>query len=175
MIAAGLQHNLIELFSGMSVVTFILVALGLMLIVIEFFQPAHRISAYCGAALTFCGIAVRMLSGGTLVMLFFMVFFCAVVLLAAHILKLFTQKKAWLATSLALKLERSVQEEADGYSYILGREGVATTDISGNGHMSLDNVNFFVSSEEFIAKGSTVRVVHVFGDSIRVVPVYDEV
>ena len=44
MIAAGLQHNLIELFSGMSVVTFILVALGLMLIVIEFFQPTHRIS-----------------------------------------------------------------------------------------------------------------------------------
>ncbi len=175
MISAGLRNNLVELFTGMSVVTFILLSLGLMLIVVEFFQPAHKISAYCGAVLTLCGIAVRMLSGGTLVMLFFMVFFCAVVLLAAHILKLFTQKRAWLATSLALKLERSVQEETDGYEYILGREGVATTDISGNGHMSLDNVNFFVSSQEFIAKGSKVRVVHVFGDSIKVVPVYDEV
>ena len=62
----------------------------------------------------------------------------------------------------------------DGYSYLLGREGVATTDINGTGHMSLDDVNFFVSGDEFIEKGCMVRVVRVDGESIKVVGIYEE-
>lgn len=174
LIAATLKHNLTELFAGMSTASFVLTLLGLMLIVVEFFQPSHGIAAACGAVLTICGVVVRMLSGGTSVMLFFMVFFIAVVLLAAHMLALRTQKKAWLTQSLALKLQNDVQEQEGDYSVLLGRDGMATTDIDGTGHMTLDDVNFFVTSEGFIAKGNTVRVVRVTGDRISVMPVYDE-
>lgn len=172
LISAGLRHSLYELFTGMSVATFILVALGLMLVVIEFFQPAHTVPTYCGVLLILCGITVRMLSGGTIVMLFFMVLFCVIVILAAHVLMLITQKKAWLTASLALKLQRTVESDSD-YAHLLGCEGVATTDISGNGHMSVGDVNFFVCGDEFIPKGTAVRVVHVAGTNIKVAPMYE--
>lgn len=101
-----------------------------------------------------------------------MVFACAAVLLVLHMIMLVTHKKGWLTHSLALKLRRSIQD--DGYEHLLGREGVATTDIDGTGHMSLDDVNFFVSGDEFIEKGCLVRVVHVDGESIRVTGVVSE-
>ena len=164
-----LSRNLAELFTGTGIVTIMLISLGLMLIIIEFFQPAHRIPTYCGAALTVCGTAVRMFSGGTLVMLFFMVFGCVLILFLAHILMLLTQKRAWLTQSLALKLEHSINEdEIEGYAFLLGRTGVATTDIRESGHMTIDDVIFFVACDSFIAKGTPVRVVNVSGDSIMV-------
>ena len=172
MICSRLYDDLSGLFGDMSIVTFMLLVLGLMLIVVEFFQPSYRFPTYCGSVLIALGIIVRMLSGGTLLMLFYMVFGCAAVLIAAHLIMLVTQKRPWLSHSLALKLRRSMQD--DGYSYLLGREGVATTDINGTGHMSLDDVNFFVSGDEFIEKGCMVRVVRVDGESIKVVGIYEE-
>ncbi len=177
-IAAGLYRNLTQLFSGMSVVTFILWTAGLMLIVVEFFQPAKGILASCGAVLVLLAITVRMLAGGTLVMLFYMTFFSVSILLMAHMLMLVTQKRAWLSTSLALKLERSVREESDSYSNLLGREGIATTDIAENGHIAVDDINLFVTCRHFVPKGSAMRVVCVEGDSIQVESIdpaeYDE-
>ena len=171
MLSVGLQENLYLLFSQMSVATSIMCVVGLALIIIEFFQPAHKIPTYCGTALVLCAITVRILCGGTFVMLFFMVFFCALVLFAAHTIMLITQKKAWLSTSLAIKLKKEVDESArSGYAYLLGREGVASTDISPSGHILLDGTDFVVSSDEFIEKGSTVEVVHVVGDVIKVIP-----
>ena len=172
MISASRFTNLYELISGMSLVTVVSVTLGLMLIVIEFFQPAYRYPTYCGCALVLLGITVRMLGGGTMIMLFYMVFTCAAVLLALHMIMLAVHKKAWLTQSLALKLRRSIEDE--GYERLLGREGVATTDIDGTGHMAIDDVNFFVCGDEFIEKGCLVRVVSVDGDSIKVETVPSE-
>ena len=174
MISGALYRNLVDLFAGMSAVTVICVSIGLILIVIEFFQPAYKYPTYCGCALIALGVVVRMLGGGTFIMLFYMAFFCVTVLMAAHLIMLVTQKKAWLTHSLALKLRRAMQNDGEGYDYLRGREGVATTDIDGNGHMSLDDVNFFVTGDEFIEKGCLVRVVRVDGDSIRVEGVYSE-
>ena len=172
MISGALYKNLQDLFGGLSAVTFISVMLGLMRIVVEFFQPAYKYPTYCGVALIALGIVVRMLGGGNFIMLFYMVSFCVTVLIGVHMIMLAVHKKAWLSHSLALKLRRSMQD--DGYSYLLGREGVATTDINGTGHMSLDDVNFFVSGDEFIEKGCMVRVVRVDGESIKVVGIYEE-
>ena len=169
MICAGLLTNLSELFGGMSIATFMLITAGLILIVVEFFQPSYGIAAGCGALITLTGITVRMLSGGTLIMLFFLTLFCAIVLIAAYTLMLVTQKRAWLTTSLALKLKRSVlEEEGENYDSLLGRKGIATTDIAESGHIAVDDVNLFVTSDGFIPKGCAVRVVRVNGDSIQV-------
>ncbi len=176
MIAAGLWHNLTELFSGMGIVTLMLFAVGLMLIVIEFYQPSYGIPTYCGVTLLLAAIVIRMLAGGTFVMLFFMVFFCSVILVAAHLLMLCTQKRIWLTQSLTLKLENSMREDDDddGYADLLGRDGIATTDIDGNGHVRIDDVNFFVTSDTFVPKDSVVRVVQVSGDRIEVEAVQED-
>lgn len=171
LLSVGLRQNLYLLFSQMSVATAVLGVVGLALIIIEFFQPAHKIPTYCGTALVLCAIAVRILCGGTFVMLFFMIFFCVLILFAAHLIMLVTQKKAWLATSLAIRLKREVDEsQKSGYAYLLGLSGIASTDISPSGHVNLEGTDFIVSSDEFIEKGSLVEVVHVVGDVIKVVP-----
>lgn len=172
--AAGLRQNLTELFGGMSIISFMLTTVGLMLVIVEFFQPSYRFPTYCGALTIAGGVVVRMLSGGTFIMLFYMVLIIAVVILGAHMLMLATQKKPWLTQSLALKLENALPEDTDDYSFLLGRDGVATTDIDGNGHMAIDDVHFFVTSGVFIAKGTNVRVVRVAGDRIDVSAVYDD-
>lgn len=174
MISAGLWHNLTELFSGMSVVSFILTAVGLILIVTEYFQPSHGYLIGCGTVLTVSGIIVRMLSGGTLIMLFFMVFFIVIILFAAHILMLVFQKKEWLTQSVAFKLENAYAAKEGEYGFLLGRDGLATTDIDGKGQMLIDNIHFFVTSGAFIPVGSVVRVIRVEGDKIDVAQVEDD-
>lgn len=173
-VAAGLLHNLTELFSGMSVVSFILTVVGIILIVTEYFQPSRGYLSVCGAVLTVSGIIVRMLSGGTFIMLFFMIFFIVTILFAAHIIMLIFQKKEWLMQSVAFKLENAYAAKEGEYGFLLGRDGLATTDIDCNGQILIDNIHFFVTSSGFIPSGSVVRVIRVEGDRIDVAQVEED-
>ena len=110
--STGILHTLGALFSGMSLITGVLAIVGHLLIVVELFQPSRGIVGYCGAVALLCGIVVRMLMGGTILMLFIMVFLSVTVILSMHILMLCLQKRAWLTHALALKLEEKASEEA---------------------------------------------------------------
>lgn len=172
LIAAGLVKNLTELVTDSSLATVILLGLGLMLIIVEFFQPARGIPSYCGIVLVICGIVIRMIIGGSLIMLFYMLFGCAVILLVAHVILSLRPKKAWLTQSLAIKLEKAVEgEDIEDYESLIGKIGTATTDIDEYGHVAVGDVNLYVASDIFIVKGSSVRVVRVSDEKIEVVPI----
>ena len=111
LISTGILHTLGELFSGMSLVTFVLMIAGHVLVVVELFQPSRGIVGFCGALAIVSGIVVRMLMGGTILMLFILVFLSVTIILAMHILMLCLQKRAWLTHALALKLEERASEE----------------------------------------------------------------
>ena len=168
----GLIKNLIALVTDSSIATVILLGLGLMLIIVEFFQPSRGIPSYCGIVLLICGIVIRMLKDSSMIMLFYMVFGCAVILLAAHVLLSLLPKKAWLTQSLALKLEKAVEgADIDDYESLVDKIGTATTDIDEFGHAAVGDINLYVASDTFIEKGSSVRVVRVSDDKIEVEPV----
>ena len=161
--------SFIELFEGMSVSAFMCIALGLMLVIIEFYQTTKGFAVGCGSALIATGTVIRMLTAGTLGILFWIVFFVAVILLSAHSVMLFTQKRNWLVQSLTLALNESpVMMRGAGYSYLKNLTGVATTDINLTGHVSINDVNFFVCSKTPIEKGGLVRVLDVDGENIIV-------
>ena len=170
LISAGLIKNLTDLITDSSIATVILLGLGLMLIIVEFFQPARGIPSYCGIVLSLCGIVIRMLkSDGTFIMLFYMLFGCALILLVAHVFLSLRQKKAWLTQSLAIKLEKAMNDDGiDDYEDLIDKIGTATTDIDENGHVTLGDINLYVASDTFIEKGSKVRVVRVSDDKIEV-------
>ena len=111
-VSTGILHTLGALFTGMSLVTGVLMIVGHILVVVELFQPARGIVGYCGALAIVSGIVVRMLMGGTILMLFMMVFISVTIILSMHILMLCLQKRAWLTHALALKLEEKANEEA---------------------------------------------------------------
>ncbi len=161
--------SFIELFEGMSVSAFMCLTLGLMFVVIEFFQTTNGFAASCGSALIIAGTVIRMLASGSVGVLFWIAFFVAVILFAAHSVALFTQKRNWLVQSLTLALDESpVMTRGSGYAYLKNLTGVATTDIDLTGHVSINDVNFFVSSKTPIEKGSLVRVIGVDDENVFV-------
>ncbi len=162
-------NSFIELFEGMSVSAFMCLSLGLMLVIVEFFQTTNRFAAICGSVLIVAGTVIRMLADGSVGILFWITFSVAVILLVAHSVMLFTQKRNWLVHSLTLALDESpVMMRGAGYSYLKNLTGVATTDINLTGHVSINDVNFFVSSKTPIEKGSLVRVLDVDDENVFV-------
>lgn len=162
--AAG--HEISVLFGDMSFVVIVLGVAGLALVIVEFFQPMYGIGAGSGSALIVAAVVVRMLAYGTEGMLFFMLFFVACILLVSHALMLRLHKREWLTQSVYATEEPD--NEDDIYSFLLSLEGTATTRIDGYGHMSINDVNFYVTAESPIQKGERVRVVKVEGDRIVV-------
>lgn len=165
-VCTGILNTLGELFSGMSLITFVLMITGYMLIVVELFQPSRGVVGYCGVFVLLCGIAVRMLSGGTLLMLFIMVFASVVIILSAHILMLCLQKKAWLTHALALKLEEKASEDT-----LVGKQGIAETDLAPVGTVTIEGQSMTAFGNTWIEKGQEVCVLSVRGDIVTVEPV----
>ncbi|MDE7395968.1 MAG: hypothetical protein K2M95_07620 [Clostridiales bacterium] len=159
----GILNTLGDLFSGMSLITFVLVITGHILIVIELFQPSRGIVGYCGVLVLLCGIVVRMLSGGTLLMLFIMVFISVVIILSVHVLMLCLQKKAWLTHALALKLEEKASEDT-----LVGKNGLAETDLAPVGTVTIEGQTMTAYGNTFIEKGQAVCVLSVRGDIVTV-------
>lgn len=166
-IAAGLWTQLSKLITEMSIVVVICFFVGMMFVIIEFFQPAHNIFSACGATLIIFSIVIRMLEGGTVAMLFMMTFSAFILVAASHIIMLFFTKSLWLSSKYK-NAESSEIADSSSYAFLVNLEGFSTTDISPQGHMSINDINFFVTSNERIEKGKKVKVVDVDGDKILV-------
>lgn len=162
----SLGREIINLFSGMSAVSVALFSLGLMLVVTEYFQSTKGIAYGCGIASMITAAAVRMVMGGTLGTLFVMLFFIALILFATHLLMLALHKREWLLLSSGIADEESYDD--DKYSYLVGLCGTTTTELSPSGHMSINEINFYVTAEEPIEAGAYVTVKQVCGDKIVV-------
>ncbi len=155
-----------ELFTGMSVSVFMCIITGMMLVIIEFYCTSKGLIGSLGAVLIGAGVLIRMLFNGSFAVLFSMLFLIILILFAAQILMLATQKKNWLVHSLSIALQSS--GKGSDYNYLKNLTGVATTDINPSGHIAIGEINFFVSAPEFIEKGSLVRVVEADGEKIVV-------
>ena len=158
----------ISMFLGdMTASVSILVALGLILVIAEFFRPMKGLGYGCGFSSLVLGVIMGMLASPSVGALFIMSLFIAFVLLAAHLVMIALQKREWLFVSTGIIDE----ENADKYSYLVGLCGTTTTSVAPNGHMSINDINFYVTSSEPIDVGVEVIVRRVSGDRIIVEPV----
>ena len=154
------------LFADMTATVLILLALGLVLVIAEFYRPMKGLGYGCGSAVLVLGVTLRMLASPSVATLFLMLFFIAAILLAAHLLMIALHKREWLLVSTGITDE----ENADKYSYLVGLRGTTTTSVAPNGHMSINDINFYVTSSTPIDVGVDVVVVKVSGDRIIVTP-----
>lgn len=161
-----MAQEFINLMSNMSIVSICTILIGMMLVVIEFYQPARGLVGGVGAALIVTGIVFRMLMRGTVGMLFIMVLFIAGVLMFFHTLMLRIQKKDWLTHSLALLIQKG--EKVKPYEFLVGMTGISTSMINPIGHMTINDVNFLVTSATTIEINKRVKVVEASGDKIIV-------
>ena len=72
MLISSLGKEIVTLFEDMTASVVVLFALGLILVIAEFFRPMRGLGYGCGAAVLVCAIVLRMLSGGTVGTLFLM-------------------------------------------------------------------------------------------------------
>ena len=167
MLISSLGIEIVTLFEDMTASVVVLFALGLILVIAEFFRPMRGLGYGCGAAVLVCAIVLRMLSGGTVGTLFLMLFLTAFILFGAHLFMIALHKREWLLVSSGITDE----EGADKYSYLIGLRGVTTTSVAPSGHMSINDINFYVTGEVAIDVGVEVVVKNVSGDRIIVEPV----
>lgn len=126
---------------------------GIVLVMIEFYQPMKKISYILGAVTLFATLAIVAVVTESAGACFAFVFLTVSLLMLLHILMLYTHKRRWLAVAAVKKGAKTV-----AISRLIDKEGIATTDISPNGHVTVEDTNLFVSSETPIARGDKIVI-----------------
>ncbi len=170
MICATLGKEIANLFSGMSAVSAVMLLLGLMLIIAEFFRPMRSLGYASGGITVALAVVIRMLSGANVATLYLMLIFVAFILFAAHLLMLALQKREWLLLSSGIADEETGGDDAE-YSYLVGLRGITTTAVAPSGHVAINDINFYVTSQQPIDVGVEVVVKRVSGAQIIVEPI----
>jgi len=168
MSAVSFGESFIALFAGFGIAPLFLALVGILLMAVEMFRQAKGRFLAAGVALAAVGVVVRMLNGGTMSMLLWMLLLISAAVLPIHISSLFLHKRPWLYRSKVLALQEEASDP-DNYEFLVGLIGITVTDVNDSGSMVINDITFFVSSARFIERGSDVRVVAVEGERILVV------
>lgn len=169
---ADFWNEFVRLFTGMGVAAGICIVLGLILVIIEIFQPGFGFFGGLGTLLIIAGIVIRMLQGGSLLMLFIMIFIVVVILLGAFLIMVRSMKYGWLSrtdliqTGTAVSPERS--DATQDFSKLVNRTGKTTTPLRPSGKAVIDGTVYDVVTQgAFIDVNKDIKVVEVEG--VRIV------
>ncbi|HEY8424168.1 MAG TPA: NfeD family protein [Clostridia bacterium] len=170
--ASTFWEQFVELFAGMGVAAGICLVLGLILCIIEIFQPGFGIFGALGTILIIAGLVIRMLQGGTLLMLFIMIFIIIIILMTAFMIMVRSMKYGWLSRTELIQSGTAVNpvrsDATDDYSYLLSKTGKTTTPLRPSGKAVIDDKEYDVVAQgAFIEKGVEIKVVEVEG--VRIV------
>lgn len=161
---ATLSEEISRLFADMSLVSALTVAVGFMLLVVEFFQPTRSVASAAGVVSALAGITARMLTDGTEGTLFLLLIGFAAAVYGAHVVMLAAFKRDWLMQSAYLKVSHVEIDRP-----LTGLTGRAITDFDGYGRVEADGLELFAVSDGAIRKGDAIRIERVCGDKIYVV------
>lgn len=163
------------LFTGMTLPALICLILGLIFIVIEIFQPGFGIFGIIGGILSIIGIILRVIKGdgNPLAQIFIILFIETVLILAAFIIMVTTSKKGWLNRSPLVEKGTAVSTEysegTENYTRLIGKLGVAVTDLRPSGKVNVDGSIYDVIADGFfIKKGEGVKITAAEGVKITV-------
>lgn len=171
--AANFWEEFVQLFAGMGVAAGVCIVLGLVLCIIEIFQPGFGVFGGLGALLIIAGLVIRMLQGGTLLMLFIMIFLIIIILLAAFMIMVRSMKYGWLSRADFIQTGTAVDpvrsDATKDFSYLLDKTGKATTPLRPSGKATIEDQEYDVIAQgAFIAAGAKIKVIEIEGARIVV-------
>lgn len=165
-------NEIVQLFSGLSVIAMILILVGLVLLMVEVFVPGFGIFGIVGAVLAFGGIITKICLGTTFVQILVMLGFSVVCIVVLFALLTLSARIGIIKRSAFVQDKTSVPKNYDQvkeYKRLVGKVGFAKTDCNPVGKMSYNEKLYEVNSViGYIEKNSKVRVVEVKGDRIYV-------
>lgn len=164
----------VTLFSEMTPLVIILFVLGIIFCVIELFTPGFGVFGISGIVFIVVAIVLRMIDGGTLSMLLYMLLISGAIVGILFGVVTHSIKKGKLGKTAIFSVKPSVPEgKTEGtqdFSSLVGNDGVAVTALHPVGRASFDgNTVDVVARDGFVEQGKTVTVVAVEGQRVTVI------
>ena len=166
--------SFVRLFTEMNAWTIAVFVVGIILCAIEMFVPGFGVCGISGTILIVAGIVLRMIFGGDLLMLVYMVLIALAlfVLMFWLISRLITKSK--LSKTALFHVDSAVPtgvtEGTHDFTYLLGKQGVAETVLHPIGRASFNGETVdVVARDGYISKDANVQVSHVEGQRVVVI------
>ena len=165
------------LFTNMEWFVIVSLILGFGLLIVEFFEPGFGIFGILG----FTFLALTLILRGVfhkgddivVVQVFQLLLFEAIIVGGAFGLFILATKKNWIKRGPFVQNETAVAEFSDGtadYTGMVGKSGVASTDLHPSGKAEIEGETYDVVAENFfIDKGTEIVVKSVEGVKITVI------
>ena len=166
--------SFVRLFTEMNAWTIAVFVLGIIFCAIEMFVPGFGFFGISGTVLVVAGIVLRMIFGGDLLMLLYMVLIALVLFILMFwvfsrlITKSRLKKSALFSVDSAVPT--GVTEGTLDFSNLIGEVGVAVTTLHPIGRANFSGGTFdVVARDGYIAKDANVLVTYVEGQRVVVI------
>ncbi len=175
----NMWQSFVLLFSEMSPIVAILFVLGIILMIAETFLPGIGVLGISGALCFIAAVIIRMVQGGNVYMLVYMLFFGVSIVGGCF----------WLVSSLIArgKLDKSkvfsvgtalpegITEGTRDFTYLIGKTGKTSTFLRPIGVAEIEGEVVDVIAKIGIIEANTlVKVISVEGQKVLVEPVVEE-
>jgi membrane-bound serine protease (ClpP class) len=173
-------EQFVLLFQEMGIVPAICLLVGLILLIIEIFQPGFGVFGGLGCLLTIIGIVIRVADSGTanpFALLFIMLLLISLVVVAAFLIMIRSARSGWLKRTPLFEegtaVNRDFSDGTKNYSYLIGKKGITITNLRPSGYASIEGETYDVTAEGFfIEKDVLVKVIGTEG--VKVIVKKDE-
>ncbi|MCL2630188.1 MAG: hypothetical protein FWD49_01530 [Firmicutes bacterium] len=169
-----LFKEIATLFTGMTPAVVICLAVGLVFIFIEIFEPGFGVFGIVGGLLSVTGIILRVLvkDGNAVSQIMLILFFQIILIGIAVILMAVATKKGWFNRTALIVADTAVPEnfkDTDIHIKLIGKSGISITPLRPAGKAEIESETYDVVTEGFfIAQGESVNVIRVEGNQIIV-------
>lgn len=163
-------------FTEIGWVPAICLILGMILIIVEIFEPGFGFFGIAGGILVVVGIIVRIYNsgGGNPIIQFFVLLAIVLgVLSVAAVVMMVALKKGWLARTGLVNKDTAVSTGhtlgTQNFDDLVGKEGVTLCALRPSGRVEIEGKEYdVVSNSVFVAKGCKIVVDSVEGGKITV-------
>ena len=174
LLEATAGDSFVRLFTEMNAWTIAVFVLGIIFCAIEMFVPGFGFFGISGSILMVVGIVLRMIFGGDLLMLLYMVLIALVLFILMFWVFSRLITKSRLAKTALFHVDSAVPtgvtEGTRDFSYLLGAEGVAETVLHPIGRANFNGGSVdVVARDGYIAKNAQIQVIYVEGQRIVVI------
>ena len=162
-------QDVVTLFTEMQPIPAILLAVGIVLCIIEMFQPGIGFFGISGSISILAGIILRFVYGFNLGQLFVLILIIAVILAIAGILIIRSIKKGLLSKSALINNKTSVPVEFQNAELqsLVGESGLTTTECKPVGKARINNNEYeVISGGEYLNKETEIQVTKIDGNNI---------
>lgn len=165
--------ELVEIFSQMSWVSAMLLALGAVFLIIELFVPGFGFFGITGFASFIAGIVVRICQGLNLTQSITLVLISLIFLVVVFIIMVGSASHGMLGKTGLFERRTSISEDynkvSKSYKKLIGRSGKAVTKINMAGKAKINgNIYDVMATNSYIDVNKHVKVVDIINNTIMV-------